>query len=286
MVDRESGLASLDARAPDYDLSDEQMASQVGGLILRATKANNYREQKYSVHSLGPDDEFVNVARTVECDVFSRKFDNGPDLMEVEYEPYEGESHFYTVIDNVAKMAVGAMRIAGESDAGFKTIVDLGDSDKVKLSESFGGFDRSQDSILESHGIITESTIDILTLAMPRGVLGTRTSMGVLAAMYYEVYDYTTTNRISHWLTMFDERAKRSTDNIGVPFRSIGGLSSVEYLGSSGTLPLWLPTADIEPSMQDKKEHPKTRSLFKGMIDGMLGGSTDLIKGGLQRVAI
>jgi hypothetical protein len=74
---------------------------------------------------------------------------------------------------------------------------------------------------------------------------------------------------VSHIVAMLDSRAYRGIALIGAPFVPMAGSEPFEYLGSPSTSALYMPFADIEPSIAKQSEqlqHAGTE--FQGEIRG------------------
>ena len=294
----EPGIRSLytvqvpEHERPNYRLSGDEINDHIGTLAAAAAQLSGLEKgppSRFSVHEISAYDECSNLVRTVECSVFSKKFgeeSNGPEELTQEYEDYEANSTFFAVIDSHKLALLGAIRVARESARGFKTLVDINDSNIVKVPQGFTE-DISPQAIYDREGINPHSTLDMMTLVSPEEFRYGPWSIGVQGSLYHEALEFTKRHEITHWLIMLDSRARQGIHQIGIPFKPI--MPPVEYLGSEETYPEWLVTSEIEPSMEKRNCELKAeiaagikKKALARVNEGMLYGHN--FKGNLQIV--
>src|SRR5579875_1985596 len=82
--------------------------------------------EPFGVYVLRSEDPAAELGRSLERAVFLEAFGNTPELLEVEYSPYESASLFLVVVDHRRRLPAGVMRvICPGGPAGLKSLNDL-----------------------------------------------------------------------------------------------------------------------------------------------------------------
>ena len=289
-----TGSLSLTEELPEYryDLSETDIGTMVAALTGRvalslAAQPEATETARYVIHEIAGTDPISNIGRTIECQVFEQAFGNTAEIMADEYGPYEPASTFFIVHDTFDQDVLGVIRIAGEAPIGFKTLVDLSDSSRVKHAGIPLPLPQLDDFFTQ-HGIEPDKTIDVMTLAVPPKHRGLR-STDIMGTLYHQTIDYSLRHDINHWFMMLDEHAYGIINSIGVPLEPVAGIGPVEYLGSEKTYPLFVNVARLTDSMEARelalknaiaageKKHATLR-LNRGMLRG------ENFRGQLQKI--
>ena len=215
--------AELPRNQPEYhyDLDPEQMQLKIASLLERQPPPHDKEIVCYQL-----DDDTADVARTIECQVFYKAFNNDPTEMEKIYGQYEDASRFYLSIDQYTGRPVGALRVIDDSEVGSMTLNDLPEKATTK----------SRQQIMVDHNIDTLDTCwDIGTVAV---LPEYRTKdNGVAVQLYRAMYVDAMKNDVSHILAIINKRVyDKMTGYLGIPFEQLSGTSSFDYEGSENNV--------------------------------------------------
>lgn len=89
---------------------------------------------RFVCFELDGSDDFANVARQVEREVFEESWGNDAAMMKDEYGPYDQSSRFFLAIDTLEAEPAAVIRMIRNSPAGLKTLVDLDDTVKSPIA--------------------------------------------------------------------------------------------------------------------------------------------------------
>ena len=114
------GRVSRFVRAREGVSVDLDLRERCAALVDRSGST-----QPFGLHVVASTDPAAELGRVVERVVFEEFFDNSPELLDEEYEPYEPASMFLCVIDQRRLVPAGVMRLIVPSPAGLKTLDDI-----------------------------------------------------------------------------------------------------------------------------------------------------------------
>ena len=205
--------------------------------------------------AVGPASPLSDVARTVERQVFEESFGMDADAMVAEYRRYEDDSLFFLVLDRRAGLPAGAARVI---DGGGKTLDDAPEQIGVPLS-----------AIVAEHDMYGGRIWDFATLAVLPAYRGVRSGLVVSSLLYRTFLNAGRLAGVRHLVAMLDRGAHRNLTLIGVEFVPMAGSAPFDYLGSTSTQALYVPFADLEPSIARQGERlGRPGSDFAGEIPG------------------
>jgi hypothetical protein len=229
---------------PNYDLPEADM-------LMRGKAALDMfpSDGPFVALAVRHDDLFADMARTVERIVFEETFAMDSSVMTEEYAAYEQDSLFFLVIDRRTAMPAGAARVI---DGGGKTLDDAPDVIGVDLS-----------TIVAEHGMFDGKIWDFATLAVLPQYRGGKSTM-VSSLLYRAFINAGRRAGVRHVVAMLDRRAHRGIASIGAPFVPMAGSEPFEYLGSPSTSALYMPFADIEPSIAAEGERLSSAAPVEG----------------------
>jgi hypothetical protein len=229
---------------PNYDLPEADM-------LMRGRAALDMfpSDGPFVALAVRHDDLFADMARTVERIVFEESFAMDVAVMTEEYAAYEENSLFFLVIDRRTAKPAGAARVI---DGGGKTLDDAPDVIGADLS-----------TIVAEHGMFDGKIWDFATLAVLPEYRGGKSTM-VSSLLYRAFINAGRRAGVRHVVAMLDARAHRGIASIGAPFVPMAGSEPFEYLGSPATSALYMPFADIEPSIAAEGERLSSATPVEG----------------------
>ena len=206
--------------------------------------------QPFGLYVLGSNDPASELGRVVERVVFEEFFDNSPELLAEEYDPYEPASVFLCVVDHRRLLPAGVMRLVVSSPCGFKSLDDItrvwnADVDDV-IASSGSGLDQKR-------------CWDVATFAITSDYRGAATE-GLVSMGLYQALVMTARTCDVPWfvavLAAIDERMAH-------PFTRFPGLMPKPYLDSPASVPVFVDLDAYKPRLAalDDTMHD---ILFKG----------------------
>jgi len=215
---------------PSYALDDRPVRALAAHAL-----AGHPSGARFVALALRPDDPRADLARTLERQVFEEAFGNDTATMTAEYGPYEESSLFFLVLDRRAGRPVGAGRAI---EGGGKTFDDAPGHIGTGLGE-----------IIAAHDMHDGVIWDNATLAVLPEYRGGRSALAVSSLLYRTFLNAGRQAGVRHVVTMLDRRAHRNMMLLGAPLVPMAGSAPFEYLGSPSTRALYVPFADLEPSI-------------------------------------
>lgn len=240
-----------------YALSAEKLRERTAELLREKPPTGSFAQVCYQ---LDGGDPLADIARTIECQVFEPAFGNDAPDMQEQYGPYEQQSQFRLAVDRASVEPMGALRNIKNGPAGFKTLNDLA-THFIRVGEILP--ENAQDFIqelLDHHGITDlDKCWDIGTVAVPpqyRFDKGYLTSIQLYRGMHVAAM----TEGIEHFVSMIDANAHRIlVKYLGIPFKALGGIGPVAYLGSDKTYPVYGDASEFLKSANRKKKEMRER---------------------------
>lgn len=190
----------------------------------------------FGLYVLDCHDPGAELARSVEAEVFMEFFGNTPELLESEYGAYEEASLFLCVLDHRRRTPAGMMRVITPSEAGFKSLDDIGRAwgNDVEGLKQRSGF-----------GFAHHEVWDIATLAVSGEYRGEATAGLVSLALYQALGTLATRHGVRGLVTILDVVVLELIQTrIERPFTAFAGLEPREYLDSPASLPVFCNLAD------------------------------------------
>jgi hypothetical protein len=219
-----------------YDLDETTIRRRVAAALATHFTATG----RFVALAVGPASALADVARTVERQVFEETFGMTRDTMVEEYRAYEDDSLFFVVLDRRTGLPAGAARVI---DGGGKTLDDAPDCIDMPLS-----------TIVAVHAMHSGRIWDFATLAVLPEYRDGRSGLVVSSLLYRTFLNAGRRAGVRHIVCMLDRRAHRNLALIGVEFAPMAGSDPFEYLGSPSTAALYVPFADLEPSIAKQSE--------------------------------
>jgi hypothetical protein len=168
-------------------------------------------------------DDFSDLARYVETEVFDETFKNNHRVMLKEYGPYDISSLFFVVIDHVTSMPIGAMRVILPGKAGLKTLVDLTNT-PLKLQPNH---------FFEAYNILPSQCVDLATIAVARDYRGRTYKYLPSLLLYRSLYVRVLKDRkYKRVVSIIDQRPFEMLLKLGMPFETILKSKPFSYLNS------------------------------------------------------
>ena len=242
-----------------YDLDPTQIQAKIVDLLERQPPPSDKRIVCYQL-----DNETSDVARTVECQVFYKAFNNDPAEMAKIYGPYEAASRFYLSIDQYTSQPVGALRAIVDSEVGSMTLNDLPEKAMTK----------PQEQIMIDHRIDSLDTCwDIGTVAV---LPEYRTKdNGAAVQLYRAMYVDAMKNDVSHILAIINKQVcDKMTGYLGIPFEQLSGTSSFDYEGSDNNVAVSGYVPDFYSRMR-RHSHSIKGILARKALKSLVYGSED-----------
>jgi hypothetical protein len=213
-----------------YDLDEATVRRLTAGALARHADLTG----RFVGLAIGTADPLAGVARTVERQVFEAAFGNDAATMVAEYGPYEQQSLFFLVIDRGTGVPAGAGRVI---DGGGKTLDE---------APRYIGLEPS--AIAAAHDLHDGRIWDFATLAVLPEYRG-RSGVAVSTMLYRTFLNAGRRAEVRHIVCMLDHRAHRNMMLLGAPLVPLAGSDPFEYLGSPSTRALYVPFADLGPSI-------------------------------------
>jgi hypothetical protein len=178
-----------------------------------------------------PEGDLLAAARQCELDVFYDVYGNTPEEWDIEYGPYQSNSHFI-VASEPGGDVLAVSRLIFPGSPGHKTL-----NDAAREPWLVDGY-RSAAAV----SVGRDDTIDVATTAVRRGLRG----LGHLlaASLHHGLILATRANNLPNCVMIIDERARRTLHMLGLVFHPLPGTEPASYLGSKSSQPLWghMPT--------------------------------------------
>jgi hypothetical protein len=202
---------------------------ETAGLLARILP--EHPTTAFGVYALAGDDPVAEVVRKLERQVFEETFGDSPELLELEYGPYDDSSLFLLAVDHRRMVPAGAVRIILPSETGWKSLVDV---------ERIWGIDVG-DVIARTPGALTNRSIwDIATLAVAPDYRGAATSGLVSMALYQGLFMTAPRCGAQYFVAMLDSVVLRFLQwQLHHLFSRFEGLPAAPYLGSKSSSLVW-----------------------------------------------
>jgi hypothetical protein len=238
MNDPASGLEPTTPKSR-YDLTFEE-ASKLTQQLLNERPPNGY--DRHVCYRLS-DDEYANIGRYVEREVFEARFGNDSKEMQMEYGPYEHSSRFLLTVDCENMNPTGVLRVIRNSSAGLKTFNDL-----EAIAPQFSLEDAKQFHKIDD----LDECWDIGTVAvLPEH----RSAQGAISVQLYRgVYVSAMEEKVQHVVSIIDGALlSKLTDYLGIPFVDLNDSQPLSYLGSESSQAVYGHVPDFYNEMKRRK---------------------------------
>ena len=228
-----SGL--LDSYRPQRGGSDTRLKQLMAEYPLPS-------EGRFGCYLIAASSSYSDIARAIECQVFSKFFGNVPAEMAREYARYEDSSLFFLIVERETQRPAGVLRVIEHSAAGFKTLNDIQGA-PLHLPTS---------KVLTHHGIKDLSRCwDIGTLAVVKEFRGQAHNHIVSTMLYGLLYAEVAKRDIQHVITVLDSHAYvQLTQMLGVPFMPIARSEPFSYLGSENSRAAYAHPPHVRPAVE------------------------------------
>lgn len=254
---------------PTYNLSLEQAQASCAEFL---NSQENRPKTRFGCYLISGSDEYSNLGRFVEGQVFMDTFGNTPDVMETEYGPFEKASTFFVVVDHEANLPVGVMRIIENSEAGLKSLVDL-ERTPLKLKP---------EEVYEGYNIDPGKCVDLGTLAVLPQYRGPAADF-IPASLTYRTLFLTVLDnpKFEHVVTIVDENALRNLQFFKFPFQPIFNSEALSYLDSPNSYAMIAQNSAFYPEVTLWAEKLREQSQWSGnarrlwqatMMDSFING--------------
>jgi len=242
-----------------YEVSRERIAALTSRLLAERPPEG---DDRFVCYMLDGGDEYSDIGRAIESEVFSKTFDNSPEEMRREYGPYEQKSTFFVSIDREAGIPTGTIRIGRNGAAGFKSMNDLERLDSTYSLERVREY-RNIDDL--------DKCWDILTLAVAPEYRSAQGNVSV--QLYRGVYLAAMEQGIEHFISIIDSRAyEKVTGYTGIPYvPMLDSSETFEYLNSQKSLPIYGYVPDFYRKMNRKRWTLKgilARKVLSRLVEG------------------
>lgn len=186
----------------------------------------------FGLYLINGSDEYAEIGRAVEREVFFDYFGNSPALLAEEYDRYDPSSLFVCVVDHLRNLPAATMRLILPSSVGFKSFHDLekgwGVTPEVAMERA--GIDPSRGPIWDvgTLAVSTEYRGEALAGIVGLGMFQALNVLGAMADAKYAVMiiDLVVADLLQ---THFHR-----------PLVAFPGLAPKHYLGSASSLPMYL----------------------------------------------
>ncbi len=172
------------------------------------------------------------LGRHVERTVFDEFFDNSPEMLAEEYDPYEPASLFFCVIDHRRELPAGALRVIVPNDVGFKSLDDI---ERV--------WEQPLDAVIERTGIDWDERRlwDVATVAVEADYRGSATE-GLASLTLYQGFAQAGLRAGVEWgVAVLDVIVLDLIQGVtGQPFDYFRGVEPRRYLDSPSSVPVWI----------------------------------------------
>ncbi|MEU4244586.1 hypothetical protein [Actinoplanes sp. NPDC026619] len=233
-----------------YDLAETVVRQRTAAAL-----AVHHSPARFVALAVGAASPMADVARDLERQVFESSFGNDAGQMAAEYRRYEDDSLFFIVLDRRTGMPAGAARVI---DGGGKTLDDAPRCIDVSLS-----------AIVDLYNLANGRIWDFATLAVLPAYRGGRSGLAVSSLLYRTFLNAGRLAGVRHIVAMLDHRAHRNLKLIGVHFTPMAGSEPFDYLGSPATEALYVPFAELIPSITRQAER---LGRITGDFDGEIRG--------------
>lgn len=255
-----SGEASTAApnTFPSYEPLERQIERELLSDALNANPELADSNAPFVLMTVNGDSPYANVARSLECRVFNAYFQNHPDVMQQEYNPYEENSTFFLMIDRENLEPAGVMRITHDGPSGFKSTNDL-PTEKCKTAEGRSVTGLATEEIFPEFGISPQNILDVATIAAePKYGEKNTGSPIILASLMRAVYKYSLENGYDDLVAVIDAVPLEKLQAVGLPINTSEKIAgNFEYLGAKGNTFIHIPIPEVEKSVSTQ-----SRELF------------------------
>jgi len=187
--------------------------------------------EPFGAYLFRSDESGAALGRHIERLAFLEAFGNTPDLLEIEYRPYEASSVFICVVDHLRMLPAGVMRVLLPSPNGFKSLNDI---------ESVWG--DPAETLIERTGLTLDPTRtwDIATLAVAPEYRG-NASRGLVCMGLYQALTLAALHCDIDWfVAILDMPVFRMIRwKLRMIFAGYEGVAPLPYLGSAASIPAW-----------------------------------------------
>jgi hypothetical protein len=247
-----------------YDLNYEELSSLTHDLLTTHPLSEN--PKPYGVYLLEGNSQYANLGRTVERNVFLSKFGNTAAQLQEEYAPYEGNSLFLTVIDQLGTnsstpLPTGIIRVISHNPQIMpKSISDIdkiwgSQTTKTLWKELAIQTDYQTEEMLKR-------TWDVATMAVDTAYRGARGKMTTALILYYTLYSLSVSRKIDYWVGILADDVLTYLNRIGLDLRAIG--PSREYLGWPDNTPFTARVGDMLEGMVRNRRYFLARVTITG----------------------
>jgi ribosomal protein S18 acetylase RimI-like enzyme len=205
--------------------------------------------EPFGAYLFRSDEPGADLGRHIERQVFLEAFSNTPDLLAMEYGPFEASSVFICVVDHLRMLPAGVMRVLLPSPRGFKSLIDI---------ESVWG--EPAQRLIERTGLALDltSTWDIATLAVAPEYRGKATRGLVCMGLYQTLTLAALHCGIGWFVAILDMPVFRMIRwQLRMIFAGYEGVAPMPYLGSVASIPAWcdVNAAEQRLSATDRELH-------------------------------
>ena len=247
--------------AGKYDLSGDDVKALTSKLLYERPPRS---EERFICYMLDGDDEFSDIGRNVEREVFEHSFGNDAEEMAAEYGRYERTSTFFVSIDTENQAPTGALRVIGNSPQGFKSLNDL-EVSSLQLQPQ---------QVLDHYKIENPDTVwDIGTVAV---LPEFRSAAGSISVQLYRAMYVTAMQRgVEHFVSIIDQKPlQKLVDYLGIPFKSLMDSQPFSYLGSDASQAVYGYVPEFYKKMNRKRMTMKGL-LARKALNRLVRGSED-----------
>jgi hypothetical protein len=197
--------------------------------------------QPFGLYVLASTDPAAELGRVVERVVFEEFFDNSPELLAEEYDPYEPASVFLCVVDHRRLVPAGVMRLVVSSPCGFKSLDDVtnvwGENVENVIASSGSGLDQQR-------------CWDVATFAITEEYRGAATEGLVSLSLYQALVQTARTCDVPWFVAVLDVAVLAAIDErMARPFTRFPGLAPKPYLDSPASVPVYVDLDGYQPRL-------------------------------------
>lgn len=230
-----------------------QQIHELTELLLKLEDRADRHETPFGTYLIEGASVFADIARFTELCVFAEFFGNDSSLMSAEYDAFDDASTHIVVIDHAKAMPAGSVRVIRDSDAGFKSLVDM--AARPDWDVPRGQIEAFHDVKLDSKRILDLATAAVLP-AYRDGV--------VSPALYHGLYWLTLQGGYETWIGVGDVNVIEMFWSLGAPFQRVCDLPALPYLDSPASWPIIVRVGDLRTAVREARPLP---------IVGMLRGA-------------
>lgn len=245
---------------PTYELTQEEMNLLTERLLGERPPAS---DERFVCYEFEGNEPYANIARTIECQVFTEAFDEGPEDMEAGYGKYEDQSVFFLSVDTESKVPTGMLRIIKNGSNGLKTLNDV--------AEENGDPEYAQ-KVYEHYEIENPNDCwDVGTVAVPRAYKGGST------LLYRGMYVASQQEGVKHFFSVIDEKPYKMMQFLGFPFEQLIETEWGSYAKSKNSIRVYgdAPTFEAAVREQEGRLDLETRRLAQSAFAQLGHGSRD-----------